>query len=496
MRKFFLVFSITVIAIQADTFKLKNGKKLYGKIIEQTDSYIVYRDENDVAQVIRNTELESAEKDDNIREPGTETNPSTNNAQAQPTESSPNNSTSPTVKTADAKSTANLPKAEDDASIELTTEVVSDFVWRGNSYGGEYLARRNNTQHKGTEQYWAFQPNLRVNAPIKGLYLELWGNFALVGRADRDSDMRLQAFPGGPAIDPNAFAYKQGLVATDPAANNFNSVGFFYDPSNNINNNKCAADATLGCSNPDNAFVDPRKVGFRKEKNGMARTDGVFTTFAYNFQNKKFGDITWGIWYYYQMDKNAKYSWDEYFIIWGLPFLQRVIKPTVSLYTQASFDFGSIYAGGHYLAYSMSHTFFEEKFFRIQPMFNLGYKFVNNTVEQKSGFYDATTNLRFLFGDFFFSVNNAYRPNLHMYDNDQFYFPVSQGGPTQPNRSAYDGKTADPSKLYGPVNTAVYTAIDGLDTSGAMKSYLKGEYQNQNIVRHLFWISFGYNMRF
>jgi hypothetical protein len=381
--------------------------------------------------------------------------------------------------------------------MELTTEIVSDFVWRGNSYGGEYLSRRNNTQYKSVNEYWALQPNLRINAPIKGLYMELWGNFPLVGRKDRDSDMRLlQTHPGGPEIDPNSFISKQGQIASDPATYNYNNTGFFYDPFLNINNNKCSADSTLGCSNPDQSFIDPRSVGQRKEKNGMARTDGVFTTFAYTFQNKKFGEITWGMWFYYQLDKNSKYSWDEYFIFWGLPFLERYIKPTIQLYTQSSFDFGSIYAGGHYASFSVSHTFFEDQFFRIQPISSLGYKYINNNIDQKSGFYDWTNNLRFFFGDFFFSLNNAYRPNLYMYDNDQFYFPLSQGSAYQTGGNQYDGKTVDPSKLYGPVNKAVYDAIDRLDTYSAVKNTLKEEYQSQKIVQNLFWISFGLVKKF
>ena len=39
---------------------------------------------------------------------------------------------------------------DDNVGIDLTTEIVSDFIWRGNSYGGEYLSRRNNKKYDGT----------------------------------------------------------------------------------------------------------------------------------------------------------------------------------------------------------------------------------------------------------------------------------------------------------------------------------------------------------
>ena len=83
-----------------------------------------------------------------------------------------------------------------------------------------------------------------------------------------------------------------------------------------------------------------------------------------------------------------------------------------------------------------------------------------------------------------------------MYDNDTWYYSVSQGTQAQPNRSQYDGKTVDPSKLFGAKNEAVYSAIDKLDAPDALKSYAKAEYQSQKIVQNLFYISFGYNQKF
>jgi hypothetical protein len=532
-----LFFSIEAFA---DTFLLKNGKKIYGTQVEKTKKTIVYKDANgtiktiplaqiktitidkkaDTAKVTERAvktekKTDSSSKVEELMEKVAELTAKVDELTLKTKEQDAKNkeqfakATEAHAKEVEKKHkeyistggyksvhphpTEPAPK-DDAASIELTTEIVSDFIWRGNSYGGEYLSRRNNAAYTGNSQYWAFQPNLRINAPISGLYMEIWGNFALVGRTDRDSDMRLfQASPGAAAIDPTVYFAKLDAYFANPTTN---PVNLLYDPSNNVVNNKCASDGAGGCSNPDYSFVDPRKIGKHKEKNGMARSDGVFTTFAYNFQNKKFGDITWGIWFYYQLDKNAKYSWDEYFIFWGLPFLQQVIKPTISLYTQSSFDFGSIYAGGHYLSFAVSHTFFEGKFFRIQPASNLGYKYQNNNIDQKSGFYDLTTNLKFFFGDFFFSLNHVLRPNLYMYDSDTWYYPLSQGSQSQTNRSNYDGKTVDPSKLYGVKNEAVYSAINQLDVPDIVKNYAKEQYQSQKIVQHLFYISFGYNFKF
>lgn len=510
------------IGIHADTFILKNGKKIFGTQIERTKKNIVYKDTKGETKTIPLDKIKSVtidKKKDILVE---------NHKVVEKKESSPSlfelmekikdlskkvddlsekdkeKTSKITELSKKIKNNTNITKenstvspseeGDSNVSIELTNEIVSDFIWRGNSYGGEYLSRRNNTRYDGTTQYWAYQPNVRLNSPIKGLYLEFWGNLALVGRADRDSDMRLfQASPGAPAIDPNAYFSKLDFYFADP---NTNSVDLFYDPSNNVVNNKCVSDGADGCTNPESSFVDPRKVRRHKEKNGMERTDGGFTTFAYNMQSKKFGDITWGIWFYYQMDKNSKYSWDEYFVFWGLPFLQEIVKPTISFYTESSFENASLYAGGHYLSLTLSHTFFEGEYFKIQPMSNLGYKYQNNNTDQKAGFYDWTNNLKFMFGDFFFSLNHVYRPDIHMYDNDTWYYPVAQGSQSQPNRSQYDGKTIDPSKLYGIKNEAVYTGIDQLDAPDVVKNYIKAEYQSQKIVQHLFYISFGHSTKF
>jgi hypothetical protein len=515
--------------IYPDTFILRDGKKIFGTQIERTKKAIIYKDNKGVTKTIPITKIKSVSIDKKkdivvenykivekkesspslfelIEKIQTLTNKVDELSEKNKEQSSKITELSEKVKanptSPKENTTENLTeiKKEDDSnvSLDITHEVVSDFIWRGNSYGGEFLSRRNNMPYTGTTQYWAYQPNIRLNAPIKGLYLEFWGNFPLVGREDRDSDMRLfQTSPGAAAIDPNVMFSKLDSIQADPTNNNIMNSGLLYDPDNNIANNKCLPDGIRGgCTNPNVSFVDPRSIKKHKERNGMARTDGGFTTFAYNFQNKKFGDITWGIWFYYQLDKNAKYSWDEYFIFWGLPFLQEYIKPTFSLYTQSSFENSSLFAGGHYLSFAVSHTFFEGNFFKLQPTSNLGYKYQNDNVSQKSGFYDLTTGLKFMFADFFFSLNHAYRPNVYMYDNDTWYYSLSQGSQAQPNRSQYDGKTVDPSKLFGPKNEAVYSAIDKLDVSDSIKSYIKAEYQSQKIVQHLFYISFGYNSKF
>ena len=101
------------------------------------------------------------------------------------------------------------------------------------------------------------------------------------------------------------------------------------------------------------------------------------------------------------------------------------------------------------------------------------------------------------------SVNDAYRPDTHMYDNSTFYYPdnklnnsyySSKIDPvgTLNNQSQYDGKTVNPSKMFGPKNELFYNILNSSEADQLLKNYLAEKYYQQDIPRHLFWISMGY----
>lgn len=461
--KIFFTALITFVSnLNSDSLQLKNGKRIQATILEQSGNYIIYKDKNGTVQTIPKSEVESIYIGYITVEKA---------AMDKEQESSP-------------------------VSIEFTHEIVSDFIWRGQSYGGEYLARRNNMPYKEVTQYWAYQPTIQFRHE-SGAFIELWGNVALSGRPDRDSDMRLfQASPGGNAIDPNRLADR---LANGNFTADAEGLSAFFDPDNNVVNSVCtdpaAAQAKViadaGAIN--NCFVDFRKIKRYKERNGMYRTDGLFTSFAYEMNAGSYGTFTFGTWWYFQNDKNNNYSWQEYYIWWSLPILKGITDPSIQFYTQNSYDFGGQGAGNHYLSLYNSHTFMEGSNFQIQPYNNIGYQSSNNNISQRSGIMDITTGIKFIiFSNFFFSINHAHRPNIYMYDNDVFYFTNSQNSPILTNKEN-DGKTSNPSKLYGAVNQFVYEQIDALpDTSELAKLYIKEKYQLQDIPRNLYWLSFGF----
>lgn len=481
MNLLILLLSILSLStLNADTIILKSGRSFNGSLIEQSNRFVIYSDERGTIQNISKAEIESIQLNDLGRPP---TNLPQKTADIS-LSGSPQNLTSPSQN-------SNTNGVE----VEVMHEVVSDFVWRGNSYGGEYLARRNNTPYKEINEYYAYQPTLKVTSPT-GFFFELWGNMALQNRKDKDSDLRvLQTNPGGLEVDPNYYANR---LANGNFYNAADNSSVFFDPKQNLYSSNCDPTTTP----PELCNIDPRKLKNRKEQNGMWRTDGLFTTFAYNFDAGRFGNFTAGVWWYFENDRVGRYSWDEYFIWWSLPIFQKALNPQLQFYTQGSQDLGGAADGGNYFALTTSHTFREDQFFRIQPYNNIGYKNINNNYDKKSGFFDITTGVKFFFGAFFVSLNNAHRPDPYMYDNSTFYYPdttIQNKYYTDPadsssflNRSQYDRKTTDPSKLFGYKNELFYSLLDGSEADQLLKNYLAEKYSLQEIPRNLFWVSMGY----
>lgn len=374
--------------------------------------------------------------------------------------------------------------------IDVTNEVVSDFVWRGQSFVGDYLARRNNTPYTSFSQAYTYVPVARVSTP-SGFYFEFEGNIALVGRSDKDSDQRIQSFPGAAAVDTNRWQNRfiNGNYLPDTQGNSV-----FFDPSNNVSAEKCSLSSpSVGGVNL--CAVDPTRVKNYSEKNGLARTDGLFTTFAYEIEAGKFGSFTVGTWWYFKKDRSAKNTWNEFFVWWELPWYRDLLNPTLQTFTQTSYDVGGG-NGNQYTSFSLSHLFFPQKIVSLEWSTSVGYQWVNNNVSQKSGFSDVTTSLKFHWQRMFFSFNHAVRPDLYLYDNERIYFTNSVQGNNVTNISERDNRTVDPSKMFGVQNELVYANINQINEGDIVKTWLKDSYQSQMIPRHLFWLSIGINHSF
>jgi hypothetical protein len=331
----------------------------------------------------------------------------------------------------------------------------------------------------------SYQPTIDIHTPLDGFKIQLWGNFQLTDRENRDSDNRLlQSYPGGPG--PSYIGQRNsGDACIDSLM--ANGVG------NPQMSSLCAPNQVIG-----------QGVKSYKENNGMKNSDGLFTAFSYSFDKTKWGTFTVGTWFYNTFHKSysntvvdannprpraSRMAWQEYYIFWKLPFLTSA-NPTVSYYTQVSQENSGSQIGKNYLSLSLSHEFFEGKFFRITPSTNIGYTMSNNNFESRNGIQDITSSLKFNLGSFFLKTTHVYRPNLYMYDSEHYY-----GGT---NRSTNDGMTTDPSKIHGADKQYMLDLVDQIFTkpNDPVNTYLKEKLTQQKIQSNLFWFSIGYSKTF
>ena len=397
----------------------------------------------------------------------------------------------PDVKTdakPDAKSGTNSAPAKSDseAKITVTAEVVTDFIWRGMSFAGEFQSRRNSSSYKGANFAPALQPTIDFQTPLKGFSIQLWGSFQLTDRSDVDSDKRfLQSYPGGPGP-----AYIGQRTPADPCVDSLaNGIG-------SVDQN-CAPNQALGLG------VQPYN-----EQNGLKRSDGLFYSFLYTFDKARFGSFTTGMWFYNTFHKAPAYvisfpgdsrsyparlAWQEYFLTWKLPFLE-VVNPAVSFYTQVSQENFGLFAGKNYLSLALGREIEVSKLVKVAPAVNIGYAMSNNNFDNRNGLQDVTTDLKVFVGDFFVKLSYIYRPLAYLYDTDN-YFGTLDG---IANRTSKDGMVADPSRVNGAVNQYAMDIIERYfpNPNDPAALYLKEKWTLQKIPKHLFYASIGYSYSF
>lgn len=335
------------------------------------------------------------------------------------------------------------------SSLDLTLELSSDFIFRGESFGGEYVNRRNNTGYRSYTDSWSLQPDLLYQTPLKGLKILFWGNINLQHTRDRDSDHVL--FQMGPGQEELFYTVTENLRGGIP--------------------------------------FDPFNTKQYKEKNGLARQNGAFLGAYYEWK-AKIGYWKFGTWLWTNADKSVKYTWQEYFIAYKPKYL-KIVNAEISVYfNTSSSNLGdndnppNVTNGQNYISLDLSYKFLKGNKFNIIPYLHTGYIVNNDNLHQRSGISNITGGIKFVFRKkFFFGINMVHRPEPKLWD-------------TRDNNPR-DGNTPDPSKQYGLVDKAIYREIDQVYyNQPIMSTFVKEEYGAQTIVRNLYYINLGYMRRF
>ncbi len=380
---FCLFFCFESHLIAADIVRLKNGSVHRGKILLEDDEKVFLAEHEDYIRYISKDNVVSItyekSQDKNKNAFFTSDKEKSSTTTSKPERS---NQYSGIAAPIEREPPHSHPQGTD-TTIDVTHEIVTDFIWRGLSFSGEMANRRRNESYPSTTVIPSYQPTININTPLKGFMIQFWGNFQLTDRNDKDNDGRIQLFPGGPG--PAYPGQGNPFTAPDPDLLNQSCV---YDTQNNLMNGNLSTGQTCG-------GLVPKSY---KEQNGMKRADGLFYAFYYTFEKTSWGKFTVGTWFYNTFHKNPSYistplggfnslaaqgitssnntsnqitrlAWQEYYIFWQLPeisFLPFIayLTPTISFYTQMSQENSGLAAGKNYLSLYISHEYFKEDFFQ------------------------------------------------------------------------------------------------------------------------------------
>ncbi|MCB1303614.1 MAG: hypothetical protein KDK37_05030 [Leptospiraceae bacterium] len=358
-------------------------------------------------------------------------------------------------------------RAEDPyGAIEAGADVVSNYVWRGQDVMSLY-ARQNGEQYGPNTGAWTLQPSITWITPVEGLWVNVWGSFALEGRDDVDSDHRIQTSPGGAFVGNTSW----------------------FDP--NLATNIASAGPNANTASISSFSALP---GLYKENNGTRRVDEVDVTIGYE-NTTSIGTIGFGLIHYAYSTPLAKsgygnlngYLGNEAYVTYSPPILDQL---TFSYYSELT----NIW---QYMQISYADSY------PINDSISIDYGLAGAyaVYSQVQGANDVTANLGLAFatgenGSFTISYNIAYRPELKMYewlyDGDSYTtLPIEYDGQS----SAYDGKITDPSRSQGVLNDYINSQITSTvqaQTGNTNYSYTP----RQKIPRYVHWVQFGYTYLF
>jgi hypothetical protein len=334
---------------------------------------------------------------------------------------------------------------EEEKPMWMSVRMTSDHNFRGYNYAA-LASQRNNTSYTNFTFAPALQPQFTYSTPLKGLKTLFWGNFFLNNLKDRDNDMFvLQDAPGKDERLPGVISDLQNGKMT-------------YDPS---------------------------QTRSYRERNSLARYDGVFFGIYYDWKTE-IGTWSVGTWMWNNLNRFGKYSWQEWFI-WYSPPVAKWANPKFQFFLNTSFDNGGSQGtplantnGQNYYSFEVSHKFFADKLIHITPKFQTGYVQNNDNTNKRSGISNAIASVQFLMGAVDLTLNVLYRPESRLYDTyDQ-------------NRS--DGKLPDPARQYGN-NRAVYDELNRRYPKEVANT-IYNDWTSTKFVRTIFYFTMGYTIEF
>jgi len=266
----------------------------------------------------------------------------------------------------------------------------------------------------------------------------------MAGRADADTDQRLQSEPGGDNLAPNG-----------------NIVGVY-----------------TALPVPTNAVeLDAYVKGFPnfyKEKNGLGRKDEIDFTLDYSAETKK-GNVSFGLINYVNPSTRGKDNFGaitEIYFKYALPFFTDL---TFAVYSGIATDKYQYYNAGYKKEVKLSKA--------MKLTFGLGVGYM--VVDELKGVKDVTASVKLGIGKFTLGFNLVNRPDLRFAEVWAGEDSASQAPLWMYGASTLsDGLVADPSRNNGLLNDYVNAQIG--NALGVAYT------PRQKLPRNLYYVTIGY----
>lgn len=340
------------------------------------------------------------------------------------------------------------PKKPDPPKMVITQMWGNEAMFQGVSLFGDRLARRNGDSYQSVSQAYNVMTFVAFTGLPKGFEMDIAAANPLTARTNTDRDGWFQNTPGG-------------VSQNQTVINSYNS-------------------GTLG--------FDPNATKRRDENNKLI--DYFFTRFHYNHETKAFGTFGIGAITIHTADPTYMMRF-LYAVSWKAPqSVLPYLNPNVIAYTYMLNEAAGAFQGNSNIRFNIFHKYDITNDFAITPSLTVGYLNANNNINREKGVGDVTTNVKFSYLDYFLNLNYVRRSNT-LFDNGIF-FP-GQGVYTGVNG---DGMVADPSRINGAQNYLTTTQLAQNVSDPFARKYLIDNYQNQKVIRDIFYVNIGYTLKF
>lgn len=363
--------------------------------------------------------------------------------------------------------------------IDFTADVVSNYVFRGVDVHKAKF-EQDGKSYSSFNTAPAFQPSLTFKFS-EGWSLNIWGSFAMTGRADKDTDGLLQTAPGdtGPLANLYLASIAAGNVNLEYIANQYRIGG---------------AEPLTGIDFGDPVSIEDMMTGaagapgFYKEQNGLRRSDEVDLTLSYSVSSK-LGTMTGGVVSYNYVNIAQQTASNIEMFAGFAPAILPELSFTTYVDVATPGYSGSTY---NYLAYTKAFEFGDGNNVTVAP----GIGYATDTSLKIQGWKNANLPVTLNIGGFHVGITGVYRADSRFFDGSAY---TNDGVKLLGLSTIDDGLVDDPAGNIGIANTLINAKINAalapeLAAAGYPLTYTYTP--RQSLPKLVYFYTIGYSTSF